>query len=688
MNDVLLNRLSQLSVFRSALSQPNSMAILVLSLAFSLILFTLTAPLMLWVLMLGGCAVIVRIAGLSTLQNLPTSRTVNLLAVLAMFALSWFGLSVGLLDSMINLLAVASALKVMQVEKKRDFHLLICTCLFLIGCGFISSLSVFAWAGYTGILALLLIATALYHGAGFPIAQCAKFVAVLIVQALPIALLLFLLLPQLPPLWQMPTSKSTETGLSDTVTPGDIASLASSSDLAFSATFDNVSEIPSAQSRYWRAMTLEHFDGKTWSISDKRKQAEQQLAFLDRETPLSLLAENGSSQVIDYQLIVEPTQQTWLFALEPSTPNNRENSISVSTLFDYTLRANTPISSKKVFYLRYFPGAQIINGIGDFESQLNLQLSTNGNLKAREWGQALAKQYTNVQARVHAVMREFSQGGFRYTLSPNAMPVDPIDSFLFEQRAGFCAHYAGAMVYVLRAAGVPARMVTGYQGGSALNDNVLQIRQYDAHAWVEALINGVWVRFDPTSMVAPSRLTFGLEQALEELGESRQTTILREIGNSALFATLQGWFQQLDYSWSKWVLGFDNAAQTNMLEELLGALTPQKMRAVFLSALGLIGLILALYFLPKKQTSHLSPSYRILLKAIKLVETKTGVHRDNKTLSAYINETSAFLSPHAARAFKQLCELFEHEHYAKRDQGSDRHVAMKLQLKTLKQSLK
>ena len=132
----------------------------------------------------------------------------------------------------------------------------------------------------------------------------------------------------------------------------------------------------------------------------------------------------------------------------------------------------------------------LINGIGNFEAQLNLQVSTNGNPEARAWGQTLANQYSNAQELVNAVMREFNQGGFRYTLSPNAMPVDPVDSFLFEQRAGFCAHYAGAMVYVLRAAGVPARMVTGYQGGSALSDNVLQVRQYDAHARVEALIDG------------------------------------------------------------------------------------------------------------------------------------------------------------------------------------------------------
>jgi transglutaminase-like putative cysteine protease len=688
MSSAILSRLSQLTVVKSVFSQPTSVAVLMLCIAFSFILFTLTAPLMTWVIMLSGCAVIVRMAGLSTLNSLPTTRTVNLLAILAVFALSWFGFSVGLLDSMINLLTVACALKIMLVEKKRDFHLLICTCLFLIGCGFISSLSVFAWIGYTGILALLLFATAIYHGAGIPKSKSIKFVTVLIVQAFPIALLLFLLLPQLPPLWQMPTSKSTETGLSDTVTPGDIASLASSSELAFSVTFESAEEVPDAPSRYWRAMTLEHFDGKTWSISDKRKQAEQQLAYMGKSSPLSVLAEEDTPQVISYELIVEPTQQSWLFALAPSTPNNRENSIFVRSLFDFTLRANSPISSKKAFYLRYYPNAQITSGIGNFESQLNLQVSINGNPQARAWGQTLSKQYSSAQQVVNAIMREFNQGGFRYTLSPNAMPTDPIDRFLFEERSGFCAHYAGAMVYVLRAAGVPARMVTGYQGGSALNDNVLQVRQYDAHAWVEAFIDGVWVRHDPTSMVAPSRLTLGLERALEELGESREASILGDLSNTAIFATLQSWLQQLDYSWSKWVLGFDNAAQTNMLEDLLGSLTPQKMRVVFLSAIGLIGLILALYFLPKTHRTTLSSSHRILLNAIKCVEAKTGKERGNKTLSAYLAEVNPLINEDAANALTLLCEKFEHEKYAQQTQEAKVYPAMKRQLKMLKQALK
>lgn len=682
-----LNRTYPFNVFSTALHQPRAVAILLLCFAFSCLLFSLTAPLMTWVLMLGGCAIVARIAGLSALHSLPTTRTVNLLAVLAVFALTWFGFSIGLLDSMINLLTVACALKVMLVEKKRDFHLLICACLFLIGCGFISSLSVFAWFGYTGILALLLFSTAIYHGAGVPTKKSITFVGVLILQASPIALLLFLLLPQLPPLWQMPTSKSTQTGLSDTVTPGDIASLATSSSLAFSATFESAAQVPDATSRYWRAMTLEHFDGKTWSISAKRKQAEQQLAYMGRPTPLSTMASKDTSYATAYELIVEPTSQTWLFALSPSAPDNRANSINVNSRFDFTLRANTPIASKKAFYLRYFPNEKITNGMGNFEAQLNLQMSKNGNEKTRAWGKRLAAQYTSPRDIANAIMREFQQGGFRYTLSPNAMPTDPIDRFLFEARAGFCAHYAGAMVYALRAANVPARMVTGYQGGSTLSDRVLQIRQYDAHAWVEVLIDNDWVRYDPTSAVAPSRLTLGLEEALEELGESRQSSVLEKFGNAKFFTTLQNWFQQLDYSWSKWVLGFDNAAQTSMLEDLLGALSPQKMRVVFLSAIGLIALILALYFLPKRQKQTQTPSHRALLKAIKHIESKTKTVRGNKSLSAFRKDVSPQLNSEALVAFNQICEQFERENYASQSDNNDTKAKIKHDLRKLKKAL-
>ena len=189
-------------------------------------------------------------------------------------------------------------------------------------------------------------------------------------------------------------------------------------------------------------------------------------------------------------------------------------------------------------------------------------------------------------------------------------------------------------------------------------------------------------------MVAPSRLTFGLERALEELGESREASILGDLSNAAIFSTLQIWFQQLDYSWSKWVLGFDNTAQTNMLKELLGSLTPQKMRVVFLSAIGLIGLILALYFLPKTHRNTLSPSHRVLLNAIKCVEAKTGKERGNKTLSAFMSEVNPLINEDAAKALTLLCEQFEHEKYAHRTQEAKVYPTMKRQLKMLKQALK
>ncbi|TAP34321.1 DUF3488 domain-containing protein [Alteromonas sp. KUL42] len=178
-------------VITNFIHHKGSSPILLLSLAYSILLLTLSESLMLWVLLLGLCSCVARLVAVRQPDSIPKTRTVNLLAVLSIFALSWFGLSIGLLDSMLNLLAIACALKLIQLNKKRDFHLLICTCLFLIGCGFISALSIFAWFGYTGVLVLLLLATAAYHGPQISFHRHLKFVMLIVLQGLPIAFLLF-----------------------------------------------------------------------------------------------------------------------------------------------------------------------------------------------------------------------------------------------------------------------------------------------------------------------------------------------------------------------------------------------------------------------------------------------------------------------------------------------------------------
>ncbi len=644
---------------------PIALPTLLVCISYGLLLLTLADVLMIWVLVLGYCACVVSVIALHPTNHPPLARTVNLLAVLSLFALFWFGLSIGVLDCMINLLATACALKLMQLRTKRDFHILICTCLFLIGCSFISALGIMAWLGLIGVLILLLLSATLYHSHPVSIPQSIRFVFLVLSQALPIAIMLFLLLPHLPPLWQMPTSQSSQTGLSESVTPGEIAELAKSSDLAFTATFTHSSHIPTTSQRYWRAIVMEDFNGKTWSVSEKRIHAEHQLKSMGKAPPLSSHLAPSATPALSYEIMVEPTHQKWLYSLALSSVDNRLNTSELETFFDYTIRAKTPITVKKVFYFHYQPSMVINNQISGFEKQLNLTVEKQQNPQTQAWAATLKAQFTSPKEIADALMRYFSEQSFRYTLQPNAMPLNPVDTFLFEEQAGFCAHYAGAMAYTLRAAGVPARLVTGYHGGEILNDTTIEVRQYDAHAWVEVLIDEQWYRYDPTGAVAPSRLLYNLEHALMTFGEQADTNFISVMGNAALFIQLQQWIRKVDYAWSKWVLGFDQNMQGDLLEQLLGKMTTLKMSLVLLGALGGIGLMLILYFVPFKrmQNQHPSPYHYYYLATLALVEKHTHTSRGHVTPRQYTQQVAALLPAEVRNALDEQHQLYSQVMY-------------------------
>ncbi len=639
----------------------NNKANMLLATCFMVLTLSLLTPLLTWVVLLVICAVIMQSALYFRWQEYnPSSRTVNLLAVLSLIALGWFGLSIGLLNSMINLLVIACSLKLMLLSRTKDFLQLFCSCIFLVGCGFIFALGIEAWVGYVAVIVLLFTALSLVYAPARSFRVSMRKSAIILLQAFPLAALLFVVMPQLPPLWQMPTSKSNETGLTDSVTPGDIASLARSSDLAFTATFEQ--SPPLAEQRYWRAMTMEAFDGKTWTISPRRKQAEAQLKTMGRS--LAAPSPNGSlTPSENYQLIVEPSNQRWLYSLDVSAENTDLDNPEMWRQFNYALRAARPIVGKRAFYLSYFPDTPLVSEIYDFDYQLNIQYPIDTNLRTQAWVKQLTANAKSEQSIAEDILRHFKTGGFSYTLQPNAMPNSPIDTFMFEAKAGFCAHYASAMVFALRVAGIPARMVTGYQGGELLSDNVIQVRQYDAHAWVEALIDGVWVSYDPTSVVAPSRITFGLEQALADFNETRSEGMFKDLGSAELFLSIRGWFRQLDYQWSRLVLGFDNQTQTDLLKKLLGDLTSQKMTLFFLSVLGIVSIFLLVLFFPVRRRSTLPKHQRIYLNAVELVSNFTEIARKNKGSTAYFKQVKPFLPVHAASLFGTLTQDFEHAQY-------------------------
>src|SRR5690606_34547344 len=163
---------------------------------------------------------------------------------------------------------------------------------------------------------------------------------------------------------------------------------------------------------------------------------------------------------------------------------------------------------------------------------------------------------------------------FYYTLQPPVMATDEVDDFLFNARRGFCAHYAGALVFVARAAGIPARVVTGYQGGEWNDESrYLTVRQFDAHAWAEVWLPGEgWVMVDPTAAVAPDRIQYGLEQAVAEEGTFLQQQLFstHKLRGISWINRLRLEFDSLNYYWQLWVLSYDNQRQKNLWQSVLG----------------------------------------------------------------------------------------------------------------------
>ncbi|RDV27564.1 DUF3488 domain-containing protein [Alteromonas aestuariivivens] len=656
---------------------------LIIALVFAVLSISLYSPLMLWVLLLALCAVTVRVAlYLGWYHHAPNHRTVNLLAILSASTLAWFSSELGFLLSMVNLLVMACSLKLMLLKNRRDFLQLFICGLFILGCGYIFTQTLFSALFYLAVLVALLIAQFGAYAPRMPLKQQLRQLLTLCVQASPIALVLFIVLPKLPPMWQMPAAKSAATGLSEKVTPGDIARLSQSSDLVFNATFNNA--LPDMKDRYWRALTLEHFDGKSWQVSPLRKNTREKQQWMNME-----FAPAVSGPAYQYQVIAEPSGQRWLYAMDLAVPGDSASRAAIWQSNDYLLIAHQPLMSKWAYQVNSYPHVPLNQASFPFDQRINLQLPDNGNPKTRQWVSQLRQRYPEDGALLNALMDHFANAGFRYTLEPPVMPIDPVDTFLFEHKSGFCSHYASAMAYALRLAGIPARMVTGYHGGSLLTDQVLSVHQYDAHAWIEAhLGDSGWVRFDPTSVVAPARIRFGLEQAINESGESYTRNPFYGLKQFALLAELNHLFANIDYLWSRWVLGFNANRQQDLFQWLLGSLTPLRLTLLFLAVLALIAGLLALYFLPGWRKPARPKHVRLYQQAEVLVSTHTGQARNNQPVGAYCAKVSPLLPETAAQQFKTLCNAFEVIEYKSSPPNTSALLAMRRAQKKLFRALK
>ncbi|MFM5521158.1 transglutaminase TgpA family protein [Aeromonas jandaei] len=508
-----------------------------------LLIAALWPQLQLWVMAVGAITLFTRAMMLWRGWRPPPARVLAILAIgcLLMLLLQWRGL--GTLPALVNQLWLGYSLKLIEVRRDRDVEQVLLLAFFLIALALVQRQSI-GWALLLA-LSLWLAVTALVNAAAPQQKHPWRSAGGALLLALPLLLTLFIVLPRLPPLWQMPTASRALTGLSEEVAPGDINELVSSSELVFRVTFAD--DPPPQYERYFPVMRQEYFDGRRWQLSTEVKRWQQTVPLLNVTSTLS----DSPLPAGSYEVLAEPQRHRWAFAM--TAPRVMEGPVQTTPIATLYRQGSNELA------IRYRASTATLPDATERERQRNLQLPAEGNPQARAYARELATRYPEPSSLVGALMTRFRSQPYTYTLTPPRLGPDGVDDFLFDSRRGFCGHYAMATAFVLRAAGIPARLVTGYLGGEwNPQGSYLAVRQFDAHAWVEYLDRQQhWQRIDPTAAVAPDRIEGNMAQALGEQFAAADPLSLQRYRSWAPLNQLRWWGNNLDYQWSRWVLGHD-----------------------------------------------------------------------------------------------------------------------------------
>ncbi|VXB69617.1 Protein-glutamine gamma-glutamyltransferase [Pseudomonas sp. 8BK] len=574
------------------------------------------------------------------------------------------------LDAGVVLLVAAFVLKLLEMRTRRDALVLIFLGFFVVVTAYLFDdsmlMAFYSLLPVTALLAALIgLQQSSLAAQPWPTARLAGG---LLLQALPVMLLLFVFFPRMGPLWSLPVpNDKATTGLSDSMAPADIADLSRSAALAFRASFNG--ETPPRSELYWRALTLDRFDGRRWSQSNYAEFG-----------PGAQWQKRG--EALSYSIVMQPSSQRWLFALDVAETTLEQT----RQMSDFRLQRRQPVDRSLIYQATSWPQALRESQPPRETLRRALQLPDQGEPRSRAWAEQLKREYAQPEQLVQALLSHFNREPFAYTLRPPALGQNNIDDFLFETRSGFCAHYAGAMTYVLRAAGIPARVVAGYQGGEYNPaGNYVQVRQFDAHAWVEYWQEGRgWVSVDPTFQVAPERVEMGLEEALageQSFLEDSPFSPLRYRNLSWLNELRLAW-DNINYGWQRWVLGYQSQQQLEFLQRWLGRVDAQ---ALVIGLVGggalLLGLLALWLFKPWQRERDVQQR---LFRRFEGLLARHGVpRRTGEGPRDYAVRASQQL-PAQAQAISNFAAAFEAQRYAGQEPST---VQLRLHLKTLRRAL-
>jgi transglutaminase-like putative cysteine protease len=478
------------------------------------------------------------------------------------------------------LLAIMAALKLLETRKRRDQFVLLFISIFLV----MSSLlrEQYLWSFPYLVVAVFLIMTAwlrISARVGERARRSFSTGARLVTYAVPLAVAMWIFFPRIAtPFWSVPMDTGTGTsGISDTMSPGDISSLSMSDAVAFRASFEG--QIPEPRERYWRGLVLTIFNGRTWTGNDPFRGARVHEQVVNNGRP------------VEYSIALEPTRQPFVFALDmPWSWTLEKTFMGPQQQLVRSLPIDQRVAYEAVSYLDYRTDVVLT----DFAKSFYTRVPEESNQRTQELAVRMREEAGSDVAFIENVLMRFNQQEYYYTLEPPALGSNSVDRFLFETRQGFCEHYASAFAVMMRAAGVPSRVVLGYQGGEVnpMGGHMI-VRQSDAHAWNEVWLEGVgWRRVDPTAAVAPERIEVGRSGSLFD-------GVAAEWGFSSpslWVYQLQMYYDAINARWNDWILGYGPENQDKFME-WLGMEDPDWRKMMLTLVALVIGMVLLISFI-------------------------------------------------------------------------------------------
>lgn len=529
----------------------------------------------------------------------------------------------------VALLITLVGAKLLETRSPRDARLLIVIGYFLLLTSFMfsqSPLMAVYLLGLTGLITALLIGWQRVD-TPFRLSEDLRRAAMMLGQALPLMLVLFLLFPRIEgPLWRLPQAPAgSRSGLADSMSPGSFSNMSQDDSVAFRVRF--TSPPPDEGQLYWRGPVFDQFDGTTWRQSPVAPQAPD-LHFTGKPR-------------FQYQITLEPHQRLWLLSLDFPSALPPDSLVSAAG----QLMSKSPVEKRLRLELESDPGARLDSRLPAEDLTPYLALPEQGNPLAR----ALAREWSSLPPvqRIARAQRHFERGGYQYSLTPPLYPVDSVDGLLFKGKEGFCEHYAGAFVFLMRASGLPARVVGGYLGGEQ-NEDYLIIRQADAHAWAEVWQAEIgWVRVDPTAWVAPGRISDGLSAAVGD-ADALPLMVQKEAGWIRAFRL------KLDSAingWNQWVIGYTPQQQAKLLQKL-GIQSLLSQTFVFLFGGLLLAMLIPVVWWLLRQTR--TPPRDAMLVALDKLCIKAGLPRQPaESVADYLARLET-LDPSKSHAHKAL----------------------------------